>query len=161
MAKIQRQPMVIFRAGRQAWLTMPHTVTAAPMYPILPVQLATFTFTGTGVDIYSRTDMTTGTVLATLSGKDDAGTSVSKALIVDNYAQSYDDDSSGDADGYYQIPTLSFDGLAHGTYTVTIRVTTAAGSRSTYYLDGIRVIIRSKTWKAMKTVQDAYTARMN
>ena len=122
---------------------------------------ATFTFTGTGVDIYSRTDMTTGTVLATLSGKDDAGTSVSKALIVDNYAQSYDDDSSGDADGYYQIPTLSFDGLAHGTYTVTIRVTTAAGSRSTYYLDGIRVYNPIKDMESDMKRFKTHTARMN
>ena len=116
---------------------------------------ATFTFTGTGVDIYSRTDMTTGTVLATLTGNDDAGTSVSKALIVDNYAESYDDGDST-ADGYYQIPTLSFDGLAHGTYTVTIHVTTAAGSRSTYYLDGIRVYNPIQDLESDETVQNAY-----
>lgn len=116
---------------------------------------ATFTFTGTGVDIYSRTDMTTGTVFATLTGNDDAGTSVSKYLIVDNYAESYDDGDST-ADGYYQIPTLSFDGLEHGTYTVTIRVTTAAGSRSTYYLDGIRVYNPIQDLESDETVQNAY-----
>lgn len=118
---------------------------------------ATFTFTGTGVDIYSRTDMTTGTVLATLSGNDDAGTAVSKALIVDNYAESYDDGDST-ADGYYQIPTLSFDGLNHGTYTVTIRVTTAADTRSTYYLDGIRIYNPIKDLESDETVQNAYGA---
>ena len=118
---------------------------------------ATFTFTGTGVDIYSRTDMTTGTVLATLSGNDDAGTAVSKALIVDNYAESYDDGDST-ADGYYQIPTLSFDGLNHGTYTVTIRVTTAADTRSTYYLDGIRVYNPIQDLESDETVQNAYGA---
>ena len=116
---------------------------------------ATFTFTGTGVDIYSRTDLTTGTVHATLTGSDDAGTSVSKYLIVDNYAESYDD-SDSTADGYYQIPTLSFDGLAHGTYTVTIHVTTAAGSRSTYYLDGIRVYNPIQDLESDETVQNAY-----
>lgn len=116
---------------------------------------ATFTFTGTGVDIYSRTDMTTGTVLATLTGSDDAGTSVSKYLIVDNYAESYDDGDST-ADGYYQIPTLSFDGLDHSTYTVTIRVTTAAGNRSTYYLDGIRVYNPIQDLESDETVQNAY-----
>ena len=118
---------------------------------------ATFTFTGTGVDIYSRTDMTTGTVLATLTGSDDAGTSVSKYLIVDNYAESYDDGDST-ADGYYQIPTLSFDGLDHGTYTVSIRVTTAADTRSTYYLDGIRVYNPIKDLESDETVQNAYGA---
>lgn len=116
---------------------------------------ATFTFTGTGVDIYSRTDMTTGTVFATLTGSDDAGTSVSKYLIVDNYAESYDDGDST-ADGYYQIPTLSFDGLDHSTYTVTIRVTTAAGNRSTYYLDGIRVYNPIQDLESDETVQNAY-----
>ncbi len=116
---------------------------------------ATFTFTGTGVDIYSRTDMTTGTVFATLTGSDDAGTSVSKYLIVDNYAESYDDGDST-ADGYYQIPTLSFDGLDHGTYTVSIRVTTAAETRSTYYLDGIRVYNPIKDLESDETVQNAY-----
>ena len=118
---------------------------------------ATFTFTGTGVDIYSRTDMTTGTVLATLTGSDDAGTSVSKYLIVDNYAESYDDGDST-ADGYYQIPTLSFDGLDHGTYTVSIRVTTAADTRSTYYLDGIRVYNPIQDLESDETVQNAYGA---
>lgn len=118
---------------------------------------ATFTFTGTGVDIYSRTDMTTGTVFATLTGNDDAGTSVSKYLIVDNYAESYDDGDST-ADGYYQIPTLSFDGLDHGTYTVSIRVTTAADTRSTYYLDGIRVYNPIKDLESDETVQNAYGA---
>lgn len=116
---------------------------------------ATFTFTGTGVDIYSRTDMTTGTVFATLTGSDDAGTSVSKYLIVDNYAESYDDGDST-ADGYYQIPTLSFDGLDHGTYTVSIRVTTAAETRSTYYLDGIRVYNPIQDLESDETVQNAY-----
>lgn len=118
---------------------------------------ATFTFTGTGVDIYSRTDMTTGTVFATLTGSDDAGTSVSKYLIVDNYAESYDDGDST-ANGYYQIPTLSFDGLDHGTYTVSIRVTTAADTRSTYYLDGIRVYNPIKDLESDETVQNAYGA---
>lgn len=116
---------------------------------------ATFTFTGTGVDIYSRTDMTTGTVLATLTGNDDAGTSVSKYLIVDNYAESYDDGDST-ADGYYQIPTLSFDGLDHGTYTVSIRVTAAADTGSTYYLDGIRVYNPIQDLESDETVQNAY-----
>lgn len=93
---------------------------------------ATFTFKGTGVDIYSRTNMTTGTVLATLVGNTADGTRVAKACAIDNKAKDGD---------YYQIPTASFGGLEYGTYTVTIQVTTAASSegRYTYYLDGIRV----------------------
>ena len=98
---------------------------------------ASFTFTGTGVDIYSRTDMTTGTVVAQLKGENGDGQPVNKLYIVDNYSN--DHDENGNAVPYYQIPTVTFGNLDYGTYTVTITVTTAAAGRSTYYLDGIRV----------------------
>lgn len=111
---------------------------------------ATFTFTGTGVDVYSRTDMTTGTVLVTLKGTDEFGTAVSKILIVDNKA----------ADGtYYQIPTLFFNDLAYGTYTVTIKVTSAAKDRTTYYLDGIRVYNPLSPNTSDSVVDDAYASQ--
>ena len=110
---------------------------------------ATFTFTGTGVDIYSRTNAETGTIIASLRGNDDSGAKVSKAFIIDNKA------ASGD---YYQIPTATFTGLPHGTYTVTITVTTAAASegRYTYYLDGIRIYNPIQDLESESTVQDAY-----
>lgn len=93
---------------------------------------ASFTFTGTGVDIYSRTDMTTGTVTANLyTGTEAKKAKIKKALVVDN--------KSVTGRQYYQIPTLSFGKLEHGTYTVKITVTNQAVGRSTYYLDGIRV----------------------
>ena len=97
---------------------------------------ATFTFTGRGVDIYSRTNMVTGLVRAQLyKGEETTAATMTKSLIVDNLAQSGD---------YYQIPTVSFSNLEYGTYTVKLTVgtstTAATGSeRSTYYLDGIRV----------------------
>lgn len=112
------------------------------------VASATFTFTGTGVDVYSRTDMTTGTVYAVLKGTSDDSESITKRLIVDN------ESASG---AYYQIPTVSFAELPHGTYTVTIKVTTAAEGRSTYYLDGIRVYNPlSGEQEEDSTVSDAY-----
>lgn len=88
---------------------------------------ASFTFTGTGVDVYTRTNDATLTVIAQLRSTEDNGASVAKTLMVNNQSVSGD---------YYQIPTLTFTGLKHGTYTVTIRVT---GITGTYYLDGIRV----------------------
>ena len=88
---------------------------------------ASFTFTGTGVDVYTRTNDATLTVIAQLRSTEDNGESVAKTLMVNNQSVSGD---------YYQIPTLTFTGLKHGTYTVTIRVT---GITGTYYLDGIRV----------------------
>lgn len=93
---------------------------------------ASFTFTGTGVDIYGRTNGTTGTVLVTLRGGKlvDGYYEISKTLIVDTQSVSGD---------YYQIPAVTFMDLPYGTYTVTVRVTTAAAGRFAYYLDGIRV----------------------
>ena len=112
---------------------------------------ATFTFTGTGVDVYSRTDMTTGTITANLyTGETASKANLSKALIVDNKS------ASGT---YYQIPTVSFNDLEYGTYTVKITVTNAAaddGNRVTYYLDGIRVYNPIKDQESDEIVSGAY-----
>lgn len=112
---------------------------------------ATFTFTGTGVDIYSRTDSTTGVVVARLTSIGEDGTRTPlKSLVMDN--QSLSDDGTG----YYQIPTLFFGELEHGTYEVQI-IVRAAGERSTYYLDGIRVYNPlSSTQEDNEDVQEAY-----
>lgn len=98
---------------------------------------ATFTFKGKGVDIYSYTDIKSGEIRAKLyrineNGEEPTSTLL-KSYIIDNYA------ASGE---YYQIPTASFMDLEYGTYKVEIKVfakTTEAGTRSTYYLDGIRI----------------------
>lgn len=91
---------------------------------------ATFTFTGTGVDIYGYTDMTTGTVRAQLYRVEEDGNEVlSKVLIVDTQSES---------NGYYQIPTLFFS-VEYGTYKVVLTVGSTSDNRSTFYLDGIRV----------------------
>ena len=105
---------------------------------------ATFTFTGTGVDVYSRTNMTTGYVAAQLyKGEDTTAAALSQYLVV-----------SGD---YYQIPTVSFTGLDHGTYTVKLTVAATSDGRSTYYLDGIRVYNPlSYEQEADSTVSGAY-----
>lgn len=112
---------------------------------------ATFTFTGTGVDVYSRTDMTTGTITANLyTGETASKANISKSLIVDN---------KSDSGTYYQIPTVSFNGLEYGTYTVKITVTNAAasdGNRVTYYLDGIRVYNPIQDQESDEIVNGAY-----
>lgn len=112
---------------------------------------ATFTFTGTGVDVYSRTDMTTGTITANLyTGETASKANLSKALIVDNKSAS---------ETYYQIPTVSFNDLEYGTYTVKITVTNAAaddGNRVTYYLDGIRVYNPIQDQESDEIVSGAY-----
>ena len=94
---------------------------------------AKFTFTGTGVDVYSRTNGKTGTINVKLSGAD--GKTILRTSV----------DTLSASGAYYQIPTLSLYedskgvALPYGTYTVEIRVSTSAEGRYEYYLDGIRV----------------------
>lgn len=116
------------------------------------VAQASFTFTGTGVDVYSRTNMTTGTVYAVLEPQFESENAKVQRLIVDNLAE-----SNGET-GYYQIPTVSFQDLTYGEYKVTIMVTTAAEGRSTYYLDGVRVYNPIQGLEEDQLVQDAYGA---
>lgn len=125
-----------------------HCVTASDD----EVAQASFTFTGTGVDVYSKTDMTTGTVYAVLEPQFKSENAKVQRLIVDNLAV-----SNGET-GYYQIPTVSFQNLEYGEYKVTIMVTTAAEGRSTYYLDGVRVYNPIQGLEEDQLVQDAYGA---
>lgn len=113
------------------------------------VAQASFTFTGTGVDVYSRTNMTTGTVYAVLEPQFKSENAKVQRLIVDHLAVSGD---------YYQIPTVSFQNLEYGEYKVTVMVTTAAEGRATYYLDGVRVYNPIQGLEEDQLVQDAYGA---
>ena len=101
---------------------------------------ATFTFTGTGVDIYSKTDMDTGIIMAYLyEGESSENAVVKKLSLVDGKAE------TGGEDGYYQVPTLSLSvedengDPIYGTYTVKLKVRSTSDGRSTYCLDAIRV----------------------
>lgn len=144
---------------------------------------ATFTFTGTGVDVYSRTDMTTGIVMAMLFEGDSVEKKDAEGNIVTNANGNAVNkpvkkllmvDGLGASEGgkpYYQIPTLSFENLDYGTYTVKIVVSRAVErdpetnkviegtERSTFYLDGIRVYNPVDTSNSV--VQDAYGEEMN
>lgn len=114
---------------------------------------ATFTFKGTGVDVYSYTDINSGIVVGMIESTTSGSTFKTKMLMVDNLAVS---------GGYYNIPTLSFNELPYDEYKVTLIVNSAKAVekdaqgnivydengnpsyvdgtyRSTYYLDGIRV----------------------
>lgn len=114
--------------------------------------IATFTFSGTGVDIYSRTNNEVGKVSAILSSITTDGKKVVRAVSMDNKS------ASGD---YYQIPTLSFGPLDYGKYEVKL-VVVAAGKKGTdnrrgiYYLDGIRVYNPIQNKENDKVVSEAY-----
>lgn len=93
---------------------------------------ASFTFYGTGFQLVSMTDNTSGCITVHVAGKE-----VNKYYFVDCY---YQNDGA-----LYQVPVMKVDDLALGTYTVTV----TAGylsiydhnntESSTFVLDGIRI----------------------
>ncbi len=97
---------------------------------------AEFTFTGTGVEVYTSTNQKSGIVLAIL--KKAGETKAFRSLAMDNLAM------SGGEEGYYHIPTVSFKDLPYGTYTLQlIAATASAGAtgqkRHEYCIDGVRI----------------------
>lgn len=125
---------------------------------------AEFTFTGTGVDVYTRTNMASGLVVAMLTSQsvDENGnpvTKVVKSLAMDNKA------ASGD---YYHIPTVSFDNLVYGTYTLKLVATSVKDAdtgmkRYEYYIDGARVYnpLGMTQNYASEIIKDAYGKENN
>ena len=100
---------------------------------------AELTFTGTGIEVYTRTNATSGMVVAVLSYKETDGngkevTKVYKSLAMDNLAMSGD---------YYHIPTIAFKELPYRTYSLQLIATMSTAStdykRYEYYIDGIRI----------------------
>ena len=118
-----------------------------------------FTFTGTGVDVYTVTNAQSGMIVAMLKRHQDNGSvQMVKSIAVDNLAVSGE---------YYHIPTVSFMDLTYGTYTVQLIATKASASvdydRYEYYLDGVRIYnpLGSTTNYAGDVVKDAYGLENN
>ena len=115
-----------------------------------PKAKASFTFTGTGVDIYSRINGSTGTVTVKLQGiNPETGKKFTKLQNLDNKA------ATGD---FFATPVCTFTDLPYGEYTVTITVTAAAQSegRTTFYLDGVRVYNPIQPLESEENVQVMY-----
>lgn len=113
---------------------------------------ASFTFSGTGVDIYSRTNGSTGTVLISLksaANENASGAKIAKSQIIDTKA------AAGD---FFAIPVCTFTDLPYGKYSVTITVTTGgkAEGRMTFYLDGVRVYNPIQQKENDEVVQEVY-----
>ncbi len=112
---------------------------------------AEFTFTGTGFDVISLTDSTTGTILVKVT---DANGNTEKTAIVDTYyGYSYEDGKwteSGNG-SLYQVPVIKMTGLAYGEHKVTITVTymefldQTADDGYDFYLDAIRIYDPAET----------------
>ena len=112
---------------------------------------ATFTFKGTGFDVISLTDNTSGAIFVDVyAGKEATGTPV-KQLTVNNY-YGYKQVGNGkwvvdtgSSNALYQIPVMKVSGLDYGEYTAVIRVAyskffdTANKNQYSFWLDAIRV----------------------
>ncbi|MBQ8577484.1 MAG: fibro-slime domain-containing protein, partial [Clostridia bacterium] len=108
-------------------------------------EVATFTFTGTGFEIISRTnayDSATMTVKVTQNGE-----TVKNIPVITEF----DNGANGDTEEIYQVPVIRVDDLTYGTYTVAISGVPArdyntldANGEPTIiptklYIDGIRI----------------------
>lgn len=111
---------------------------------------ATFTFKGTGFDIISLTDNTSGAIFVDVyEGKEATGTP-KKQFTVNNYYGYKQDNGKWVVDtessnALYQIPVMKVSGLDYGEYTAVIRVAyskffdTAKKNQYSFWLDAIRV----------------------
>lgn len=99
---------------------------------------AVFTFTGTGVDIYANCTTTTGGVSILIR---DSSRAIVKLLQVNTATGEAGSATAGQDVDSYSLPIASVTGLAHDTYTVTIRHSkvSAEGTESVVRLDGFRV----------------------
>ena len=112
---------------------------------------AQFTFNGTGFDIISLTDNTSGAIMVTVEGVTD--TTYKKNFLVNNYyGYAYDKDknewvtvASGDSNAIYQIPVMKVNGIPYGEYKVTIGVLynslfdKTGNSAYSFWLDAVRI----------------------
>lgn len=136
---------------------------------------AQFTFYGTGFDIISMTDTTTGTILVEVE-KQDANGAWSKfdGFSVDTY-YGYKQDADGnwvvnpDATGsIYQVPVIKMADKPYGHYRVTIKATyesffdhvAPSNDNGSYdfYLDAIRIYDPANDGEGNKVIEDAYVA---
>lgn len=99
---------------------------------------ATFTFTGTGVDIYTSSTTETGSLMIRVVGSNDA---LVKVLSVNTVMQNGRSDATDNQEvTAHNVPIVSLSGLVHGTYTLQIAaVKSGSAGAKEVYLDGFRV----------------------
>ncbi len=108
---------------------------------------ASFTFTGTGFDVVSLTDSTSGCITVTVTNKQ-SGATVANYLVSNYYGYKFENDQwvpSASSDVLYQVPVMKISGLDYDTYDVVIRAAYLpfmdilnAGSYS-IWIDAVRV----------------------
>lgn len=97
---------------------------------------ATFTFTGTGFQLYANSDANSGIVTVR---REDDGPSLNKLYVIDTVLSTGDTVATNQqkSDTYYSLPIISETNLDSGTYKVTIKHT---NSEKPIYIDGVRVL---------------------
>lgn len=142
------QNSTMFSMGSAQKVTVTSTMaTTGVVWPT-----AQFTFKGTGFDIISLTDNTSGAIFVDVyAGKEAKGTMV-KSYIVDNY-YGYTQDESGNwvvdktakDNAIYQIPVMQVRNLTYGEYTAVVTVfydkafNHTAKNEYNFWLDAVRV----------------------
>lgn len=117
---------------------------------------AEFSFTGTGFDVISLTDNTSGFITVKVTDKDG---NPEKNLIVNNYFA-----KTGDISSLYQIPVMKVEGLPYGQHKVKINVAYNSfadpekHNSTTFILDAIRIYDPAGNDPTDVTVKNAYTA---
>lgn len=121
---------------------------------------ATFRFKGTGFDVISLTDNTSGAIFVTV--KNEKGETVKNKFVNNYYGYTYTDGKwevtgSNDLNALYQIPVMKITDLKYGEYTAEIKVAYASlfdmkktGSYS-FWLDAVRIYN-----PAGQTLNDSY-----
>lgn len=113
---------------------------------------ASFTFTGTGFDVISLTDNTSGAILVKVTGAGADNSTYSKNYLVNNYyGYAYNKETGewtivndGGNNALYQIPVMKVD-VPYGAYNVTIQVfynqifDKTGNDQYNFWLDAIRV----------------------
>ena len=113
---------------------------------------ATFTFKGTGFDIISLTDNTSGSITVKVyAGEKAEGNPVRNKFVNDYFGYEYKDgkwSKSTTADGnnaLYQIPVMKITGLDYGQYTVVVTVfydelfNSTGTEECSFWFDAVRV----------------------
>lgn len=130
---------------------------------------ATFTFKGTGFDVISLTDSTTGLIVVKVEELNDQGAVVKTTnYVVDTYyGYKYEggewvvDTNSSDA--LYQVPVIKVDTGKYAKYNVTITATYAdffdhntTDDEYNFYLDAIRIYDPANDGQDNSVIEGAY-----
>ena len=97
---------------------------------------ATFTFIGTGFDLYANCDGNTGYVLVEVR---DSANVLKRVFMVNTKvatAENATDATSGQTGAFKSLPVVTLEGLTHGAYTVTVKKIT---DEKAINIDGFRI----------------------